>query len=238
MADGDEPGWREREVARPSNEVVYCRCGQIEGSANHNCFITHTRQKAEIAQLRGTLKLLAPYARRGVDSVGSPYGNDLAAHWALLEIERAAPETTLRLPDDPVELLVTTARDAGFSDTQWKAMFYEQGPYDVTFACFTTKKFIALLLERLQQPTAKETFAVARPLSEWHEDYGPVIWWKFPVDEPSWIGGPNDDSWPGYHTHWTPHPSVPTLKARVCNCGELGAKLTGHLPSCPANGNP
>lgn len=56
----------------------------------------------------------------------------------------------VRLPTDPQQLLVTTARDAGFSDTQWKAMFYEQGPYDVTFPCFTTKKFIALLLERLQ----------------------------------------------------------------------------------------
>lgn len=61
----------------------------------------------------------------------------------------------LKLPDDPRELLVTTARDAGFSDHQWKAMFYESGPYDVTFPCFTTKKFIALLLERLQATPTK-----------------------------------------------------------------------------------
>jgi hypothetical protein len=69
----------------------------------------------------------------------------------------SGPPGTMRLPDDPQDLLVTTARDAGFSETQWKAMFYEQGPYDVTFPCFTTKKFIALLLERLQQPPHSET---------------------------------------------------------------------------------
>lgn len=49
----------------------------------------------------------------------------------------------------------------------------------------------------------------ARPLSEWHEDDGPVVWWLFPVHEPAWIGTPLDDGWPGYHTHWTPHPKPP-----------------------------
>lgn len=49
----------------------------------------------------------------------------------------------------------------------------------------------------------------ARPLAEYHEDFGPVVWWKFPVNEPSWIGSPTDDDWPGYHTHWTPHPAAP-----------------------------
>ena len=50
---------------------------------------------------------------------------------------------------------------------------------------------------------------VARPLDEWHEDYGPVTWWKLPVEEPAWIGTPLDSDWPGYHTHRTPHPAVP-----------------------------
>lgn len=52
---------------------------------------------------------------------------------------------------------------------------------------------------------------VARPLEEWHDDHGDVVWWKFPIDEPAWIGSPLDLDWPGYHTHWTPHPDVPTL---------------------------
>lgn len=43
----------------------------------------------------------------------------------------------------------------------------------------------------------------ARPLADWHEDDGPVLWWRFPVDEPPYSGTPLDQDWPGYHTHWT-----------------------------------
>lgn len=37
----------------------------------------------------------------------------------------------------------------------------------------------------------------------WHEDYGSVLWWRFPVQEPPYSGSPLDEDWPGYHTHWT-----------------------------------
>ena len=43
-----------------------------------------------------------------------------------------------------------------------------------------------------------------RPLEEWGEDYGDVLWWVFPVEEPPYVGSPLDAAWPGYHTHWTP----------------------------------
>jgi hypothetical protein len=71
----------------------------------------------------------------------------------------------------------------------------------------------------------------ARPLSEYHEDMGPVLWWKFPIEEPPYVGSPLDlgqtvevsvrayrvdklmrcqvGGWPGYHTHWTYLPFVP-----------------------------
>jgi hypothetical protein len=32
----------------------------------------------------------------------------------------------------------------------------------------------------------------ARPLAEWHVDMGPVLWWRFPVDEPPYVGTPLD----------------------------------------------
>lgn len=67
----------------------------------------------------------------------------------------------------------------------------------------------------------------AHPLSEWNEKIGPVLWWRFPIDEPPYVGTPLDTGravgiqiigatepflrtkfdvggWPGYHTHWTP----------------------------------
>lgn len=50
---------------------------------------------------------------------------------------------------------------------------------------------------------------VARPESDYHEDMGNVLWWKFPVDEPPYCGSPLDSDWPGYHTHFTPLPAVP-----------------------------
>jgi hypothetical protein len=52
---------------------------------------------------------------------------------------------------------------------------------------------------------------VAIPGEEYHEDLGAVLWWQFPVDEPPWCGSPNDSDWPGYHTHFTPLPPVPSL---------------------------
>jgi len=59
-------------------------------------------------------------------------------------------------------------------------------------------------------PLYKREELIAKPLREWHEDQGPVTWWKFPVKEPAWIGSPTDSDWlPGYYTHWTPHPAIP-----------------------------
>lgn len=59
------------------------------------------------------------------------------------------------------------------------------------------------LLAELSKPVAAVP-PVARPLDDWHEDMGVVLWWRFPVDEPPYCGHPNCDDWPGYHTHWTP----------------------------------
>ncbi|MGX4583348.1 hypothetical protein [Paenibacillus chitinolyticus] len=55
--------------------------------------------------------------------------------------------------------------------------------------------------------------ATPRPIDEWHEDDGAVLWWAFPIEEPPFCGTPLDSDWPGYHTHWTPlvipeHPKV------------------------------
>jgi hypothetical protein len=44
----------------------------------------------------------------------------------------------------------------------------------------------------------------AIPLSDWHEDIGAALWWRFPVEEPPYCGSPTYEDWPGYHTHWTP----------------------------------
>ncbi|WP_313493714.1 hypothetical protein [Stenotrophomonas sp.] len=63
----------------------------------------------------------------------------------------------------------------------------------------------------------------ARPLEEWHDDTtnggGDSVWFTWDAErgewlgEPAWIGRPNDSDWPGYHTHWLPHPAFPAMLA-------------------------
>lgn len=44
-----------------------------------------------------------------------------------------------------------------------------------------------------------------KSLEEWHEDIGPVLWWRFPIEEPPYCGTPLDSDWvEAYYTHWTP----------------------------------
>ena len=46
-----------------------------------------------------------------------------------------------------------------------------------------------------------------RPESEWHEDYGEVLWWVLPIREAPWVGSPNCTDWvDNYFTHWSPLP--------------------------------
>jgi hypothetical protein len=45
------------------------------------------------------------------------------------------------------------------------------------------------------------------PAEEYHEDYGPVLWWTFPVCEPAYIGFGIDDK-PAHATHWSHIPVV------------------------------
>jgi hypothetical protein len=60
-------------------------------------------------------------------------------------------------------------------------------------------------IERLEAAEAQvRQLKTARPIDEWHEDYGDVLWWTFPIEEAPYCGNPLDSAWPGYHTHWTP----------------------------------
>lgn len=50
-----------------------------------------------------------------------------------------------------------------------------------------------------------------RPREEWCEEDGSVLWWKFPVVEPPYLGSTTDEDFPDYVTHWTriPIPEAP-----------------------------
>lgn len=43
-----------------------------------------------------------------------------------------------------------------------------------------------------------------KPIEDYHEDDGAVLWWKLPVVEPPYVGFPDDSDWiEDYYTHWT-----------------------------------
>ncbi|RRJ62424.1 hypothetical protein EHV15_05265 [Paenibacillus oralis] len=56
----------------------------------------------------------------------------------------------------------------------------------------------------LQAEAQEKKLREARPIDEWHEDYGDALWWAFPIEESPYCGNPLASDWPGYHTHWTP----------------------------------
>ena len=62
------------------------------------------------------------------------------------------------------------------------------------------------VVDNARQALAPE---VAIPAEQWQEDDGPVLWWRFPILEPPYSGTPNDNDWPGYHTHYSQLPPAP-----------------------------
>jgi hypothetical protein len=61
----------------------------------------------------------------------------------------------------------------------------------------------------MSRPTCDlEKLTTMRHRRHWHEDYGDVLWWTSPVEEPPYCGTPLDTDWPGYHRWWTPLPNV------------------------------
>jgi hypothetical protein len=70
-----------------------------------------------------------------------------------------------------------------------------------------------------------QTDQTARPLSDWCEECGSVLWWRFPIMEPPWVGTPLDSDWPtvdedgqeqAYYTHWTSVPLPANPVGALC----------------------
>lgn len=61
-----------------------------------------------------------------------------------------------------------------------------------------------------------------RPAVEYHEDYGTVLWWRLPIEEPPYVGSPLNTDWDDmmicgqsraeYYTHWLPLPDCRMLR--------------------------
>lgn len=69
----------------------------------------------------------------------------------------------------------------------------------------------------------------ARPRDEWSESDGSVLWWKFPLVEPPYVGDLREDDFPDYHTHWTPLevPDDPSVSLAIERAEKARAEAEG-----------
>lgn len=127
-----------------------------------------------------------------------------------VESEPMTIELKRRIAQEAAELVKTNARErqlelVGELAGSLGDLLQTLTGQPVSLQIITTDLKIAVV----EDPPPAPRRCVARPLSEYHEDMGPVVWWRFPVNEPAWIGKPDDSDWPGYHTHFTGHPVIP-----------------------------
>ena len=97
---------------------------------------------------------------------------------------------------------------------------------------------------------------IVRPMAEWREDCGPVLWWHFPVCEPPEVGyGPgsgecSSDGTPtscasgiesGWLTHWSHIPVIwdddgqPILHVALDALFHAGGRRIGFAVRCPTH---
>lgn len=93
-------------------------------------------------------------------------------------------------------LLRVMARNLG------KGSLYQGGAH------YTMEEYGSLVSQAEVRSVELQRLSRARAADTWTPGDGPVLWWTLPVSESPYVGTPNDQSWPGTHTHWT-HLPVP-----------------------------
>lgn len=130
--------------------------------------------------------------------------------WAGTEVQRTlvsqrVQEDASAKLSDPLAALKAIAAGMGNLSLEQMGPDGVSGPNDGKARALYLQTFVRLARETVAKAEQPE---VARPLADWHEDDGDVLWWKFPVEESPYVGSPLDREWPGYHTHWTPLPKT------------------------------
>jgi hypothetical protein len=84
---------------------------------------------------------------------------------------------------------------------------FARGKYEGCESCHSALIAASALAPSVERGSGeRERAPVAYPADAWHDDDGPVLWWRFPIAEPPYCGTPGDSEWPdeeGCFTHWT-----------------------------------
>ena len=177
---------------------------QFSGESPH-VLLVEAERKVEL--LRYALESIATY---GLDTLSGPTDELDDRTWqrnGVIEMTRRARKALIADEASPAMasvgiLHVSDFRGLENADFQQTADL-PAGRYEL-FTTLTPQVMVAPV-------------PIARPFDEWHEDYGAVLCWRFPIEEPPHVGCPLDSDWDGYYTHWTPLvcPADPTKPAEA-----------------------
>jgi hypothetical protein len=136
----------------------------------------------------------------------------LVEAYARLAIEQNTAEHRAEVERLRAELSATTERLENRAGTV-RALCAETVRLEAELAA--REQAMLALDHRAQENLAKWAEARAeltrlttlRPASEWHDDFGDVLWWRLPVEEPPYVGSPMEYGWrDDYYTHFSPLP--------------------------------
>jgi len=110
---------------------------------------------------------------------------------ALAEIRRHASADAPQA-GDPVEKWAKSEAESIYPDP-FASVYSEEESQENSTAASQREAFIegANWARGVLTPSAASS-AIPRPLEEWHEDMGPMLWWKFPIEEEPYVGSPLD----------------------------------------------
>jgi hypothetical protein len=116
---------------------------------------------------------------------------------------------------EPMLYWLQEAKECGEREQRLKEAVEEHLPDMMPVTRALMKRTLSTIYPDIPAPTTeiKQQFAV-RPLDEWHEEMGDMLWWMFPIQEPPYCGNPLDSDWSDCYTHWTPFviPAAPAPK--------------------------
>jgi len=79
-------------------------------------------------------------------------------------------------------------------------------------------------------PDCLRDYQVLYDIDDWHEDFGPVVWWRCPIEEAPWVGTPLDDDFiENYYTHWSKLLVPPSPEEYKKEVSEIAASWTEEV---------
>lgn len=169
------------------------------------------RGRAEtIRRLEATLDEYEQFANRQseiIRELGAPKVVEMHYTPGKLDVQMRSKLITL-FADTMAEILDGEGAE---NLVEWTVNHPEKGPLTLTlqrqYGKTPMQLYAGVVRELRDAKEAAANLRTARSQSEWHEDIGNVLWWRWPVCEPPFCGCQWDSDWPfedDEEVRWTP----------------------------------